>query len=260
MIARRIWHWLLAILIGGWLPVLLVTLWWNASASSENPFFPPLELIWEQFKLNWVFLNVPIHLVPSLQNLFLGFAIGVVAGIGLGALVGVSGAVSRYVEPVVDFFRCIPPVALVPIFILLFGLDSAMRVASIAFATTFPILIATIEGIRGTNLVLIDTASVFGLRRAQMLWRVRLPNAMPVIFGGLQVGFQIAFIVTVASEYLGSGFGLGAFTLIATDSFLILDAWTGVLLLGLLGYALSLVFDIVERLTLRWYYGQKQLA
>ena len=163
-------------------------------------------------------------------------------------------------EPVIDFFRAIPPVALVPVFILLLGLDSAMRVASIAFATTFPILIATIEGIRNTNVVLLDTASVFRLTPTQMLWRVRLPNAMPVVFGGLQVGLQIAFIVTIASEYLGSGFGLGAFTLIATDSFMILDAWTGVLLLGLLGYALSLVFDIVERISLRWYYGQKKLA
>lgn len=257
---RRIGKWILAILIAGWLPVLLITWWWNASADSENPFFPPLEQIWEQFKVNWLFLNVPIHLVPSLQNLFTGFAIAVVVGITLGSIIGASSSASRYVEPVIDFFRAIPPVALVPVFILLLGLDSAMRVASIAFATTFPILIATIEGIRNTNVVLLDTASVFRLTPAQMLWRVRLPNAMPVVFGGLQVGLQIAFIVTIASEYLGSGFGLGAFTLIATDSFMILDAWTGVLLLGLLGYALSLVFDIVERISLRWYYGQKKLA
>jgi ABC-type nitrate/sulfonate/bicarbonate transport system permease component len=260
VIARRIWRWLLAILIAGWLPVLLITWWWNASADSENPFFPPLELIWEQFKVNWVFLNVPIHLLPSLENLFAGFAIAVIAGIGLGALIGTSEAAARYVEPIVDFFRSIPPVALVPVFILLLGLDSAMRIASIAFAASFPILIATIEGVRQTSAVLLDTACVFRLTRAQLLWQVRLPNAMPVVFAGLQVGLQVAFIVTIASEYLGSGFGLGAFTLIASDSFMILDAWTGVLLLGLLGYALSLVFDLVERASLGWYYGQKKLA
>jgi ABC-type nitrate/sulfonate/bicarbonate transport system permease component len=257
---RSAWRWLLAILIGGWLPVLLVAWWWNASETSEDPFFPPLELIWEQFKVNWVFANVPIHLVPSLQNLFTGFAIAIVVGIGLGVLIGASPTASRYVEPVIDFFRAIPGVALVPVFILLLGLDSAMRTASIAFAATMPILIATIEGVRTTNTVLLDTASVFSLTRSQVLFRVRLPNAMPIVFAGLQVAFQIAFIVTVASEYLGSGFGLGAFTLIATDSFMILDAWTGVLLLGLLGYALSLLFDLVERLSLRWYYGQKKLA
>ena len=260
MTARRIWRWILAVLIAGWLPVVLITWWWNASATSENPFFPPLSQIWEQFKLNWIFTNVPIHLVPSLENLFTGFAIAIVAGIGLGALVGSNAGASRYVEPVVDFFRAIPPVALVPVFILLLGLDSGMRIASIAFAATFPVFIATIEGVRNTNVVLLDTATVFKLSRSQVLWRVRLPNAMPVVFAGLQVSLQIAFIVTIASEYLGSGFGLGAFTLIATDSFMILDAWTGVILLGVLGYVLSLLFDLVERASLGWYYGQKKLA
>ena len=260
MSAARLWRWIVAILVAGWLPVLLVTWWWTASAESENPYFPPLSDIWEQFKVNWVFANVPVHLMPSLENLFTGFAIAVVLGIVLGTLVGASPTATRYVEPVIDFFRAIPPVALVPIFILLLGLDSSMRIASIAFAAMFPVLIATIEGIRATNAVLLDTASVFRLTGSQVLWRVRLPNAMPVVFAGLQVSFQIAFIVTIASEYLGSGFGLGAFTLISVDSFLILDAWTGVLLLGILGYVLSLAFDVVERISLRWYYGQKKLA
>lgn len=260
MTGRRIWGWIVSILLAAWLPVLLITWWWKASADSTNPFFPPLEQIWEQFQVNWVFANVSTHLVPSLQNLFTGFAIAVVAGVGLGVLIGASRNGARYVEPIVDFFRAIPPVALVPVFILLLGLDSAMRIASIAFAATFPILLATIEGVRSTNSVLLDTSHVFRLPSSQVLWRVRLPNAMPIVFAGLQVGFQIAFIVTIASEYLGSGFGLGAFTLIATDSFLIVDAWTGVILLGILGYVLSLLFDIVERIALRWYYGQKKLA
>jgi ABC-type nitrate/sulfonate/bicarbonate transport system permease component len=257
---QRFWRWVLAVLIAGWLPVVLVAWWWNASADSQDPFFPPLETIWEQFKVNWLFANVGIHLVPSMQNLFLGFAIAVAVGISLGVLIGASTSASRYVEPIIDFFRAIPGVALVPVFILLLGLDSTMRTASIAFAATMPILIATIEGVRSTNAVLLDTAQVFSLTRPQVLFRVRLPNAMPIVFAGLQVAFQIAFIVTVASEYLGSGFGLGAFTLISSDSFMIVDAWTGVLLLGLLGYALSLLFDLVERLSLRWYYGQKKLA
>lgn len=257
---RRIGKWLLAILIGGWLPVLLVTWWWNASADSTDPFFPPLQAIWEQFQFNWIWQFWGVHVMPTLQNLIVGFLIAVVIAIPLGVVVGSSRATASYVEPVVDFIRSIPPVALVPIFILLLGLDSSMRVASIAFAASFPILLNTIEGVRATNVVLLDTASVFRLTRSQVLWRVRLPNALPTVFAGLQVGFQIAFIVAIASEILGSGFGLGAFTLIATDSFMILDAWTGVMLLGILGYVLNLVFDVVERISLRWYYGQKKLA
>lgn len=113
---------------------------------------------------------------------------------------------------------------------------------------------------RSADIVQVETARAFHLSKAQQLWRVRLPGAMPLIFSGLQLGLQIAFIVTIASEFLGSGFGIGSFTLVATESFLILDAWTGVILMGLLGYVINIVFDIVERSSLRWYYGQKRIG
>ncbi len=255
-ISRRI----LTVLIAAWLPVLLVYLWWSASAESTNPYFPPLSDIWTRFQELWVFSGWPIHVLPSLRNLVTGYAIAIVAGVVIGALVGTSRTAARYVEPVIDFFRSIPAVATVPVFIIIFGLEESMRIASITVAATWPILIATIQGVRQTDQTLIDTASVFRLSRTTVLWRVRVPGAMPIIFSGLQIGLQIAFVVTIASEFLGAGFGIGAFTLIATDSFLILDAWTGVILMGLLGYAINLIFDLVERLSLRWYYGQKKLA
>jgi len=251
---------LLNILIGAWLPVLLIYLWWTASAGSTNPYFPPLSEIWTRFQELWVFDQVPIHVVPSLQNFAMGYAIAVVVGVGVGALLGASRSTYRYVEPVVDFARSIPAVATVPVFIAIFGLETSMRVAAIAFGATWPILLATIQGIRSTDATLTDTATVFRLTSTQVLWRVRMPAAMPIIFSGLQLGLQIAFVVTIASEFLGAGFGIGAFTQIATDSFLILDAWTGVILMGLLGYLINIIFDIVERLSLRWYYGQKKLA
>lgn len=257
---KRVWPWFLAVLIGGWLPVAMIAWWWNASSGSVDPFFPPLETIWEQFKFNWIWQYWGIHVMPTLQNLITGFLLAVAISIPLGALIGASPVTARYVEPLVDFVRSIPPVALIPIFILLLGLDSSMRIMSVAFAASFPILLSAIEGVRTTNSVLLDTATVFRLTRSQVLWRVRLPNALPTIFAGLQVSFQIAFIVAIASEILGSGFGLGAFTLIATDSFMILDAWTGVMLLGILGYLLNIVFDVVERISLRWYFGQKKLV
>ncbi len=257
---KRFWPWFLAVLIGGWLPVALVAWWWNASAGSVDPFFPPLDIIWEQFKFNWIWQYWGIHVMPTLKNLITGFLLAIVVSVPVGALIGSSPTTARYVEPVVDFIRSIPPVALIPIFILLLGLDSSMRIMSVAFAASFPILLSTIDGVRTTNSVLLDTATVFRLTRSQVLWRVRLPNALPTVFAGFQISFQIAFIVAIASEILGSGFGLGAFTLIATDSFMILDAWTGVMLLGILGYLLNVVFDIVERFSLRWYYGQKKLV
>ena len=160
----------------------------------------------------------------------------------------------------IDFLRSIPPVATVPVFILFFGLDVQMRVAAIAVAACFPTLLSTMQGFRATDPTLLDTGMVFRLTPFQMMWRVRVPSASPIIWSGLQVSLQIAFVVTIASEILGSGFGIGAFTVIATDTFMILDAWTGVVLMGLLGFAINVIFDLVERWSLRWYIGQKKLA
>jgi ABC-type nitrate/sulfonate/bicarbonate transport system permease component len=248
------------VVTGVWLPVLLVYLWWTLSAESSNPYFPPLSLIWERFQEIWLSDQFGIHVVPSLRNLLIGYVLAVVLGVSLGALVGNSRTLTRYVEPLIDFQRSIPAVALVPIFIIFFGLDANMRIASITFATLLPIMIATIQAVRSTNAVLLDTAKAFRLSRMQILWRVRVPSGSPMIFSGLQVGLQIAFVVTIASEYLGSGFGIGAFTLIAADSFLILDAWTGVILMGLLGYFIFLFFDLFERVALRWYFGEKKIS
>lgn len=251
---------LLALLIGAWLPIALVAWWWTASADSTNPYFPPLTTIWDRFIELWFSDQFVINVVPSLRNLAIGYALGCLIGIVGGALVGSSPKATAYLEPFIDFQRSIPAVATVPVFIVLFGLDFEMRIAAITFAATMPILISTIQGVRDTNLVQLETAQVFHLTRSQILWRVRLPAAMPLVFSGLQLGLQIAFVVTIASEYLGAGFGIGAFTLIAADSFLILDAWTGVILMGLLGYLINIIFDVVERISLRWYIGQKKLS
>ena len=226
-----------------WLPLSLVAAWWVFSTNSEDPFFPPLSVIWDQFVFLWVFDNVPIH-------------IGLVGGV----IIGTNQGLARYIEPSVDFIRSIPPVATVPIFIMIFGLNYEMRMAAIAFSAIFPTMLAVIQGMHSNNPTLLDTAKVFRLTPFQTLVRVRIPAAGPIIFSGIQVSLQVAFVVTIASELLGSGFGIGAFTLIATDTFMITDAWTGVILMGILGYLVNLVFNLVERRALRWYLASKKLS
>lgn len=254
------WRRILVILIGLWLPLAIVYAWWTASADSTNPYIPPLSQIMTRFVELWFSDQFIITVVPSLRNFAIGYTLAIIIGITVGTLIGGSKSGIKYAEPLIDFFRSIPAVATVPIFIIIFGLDIAMRVASITFAATMPILIATIQGVRSADMVQIETARVMHLSQQQQLWRVRLPAAMPLVFSGLQLGLQIAFIVTIASEFLGSGFGIGSFTLVATESFLILDAWTGVILMGLLGYVINIAFDLAERYFLKWYYGQKKIA
>lgn len=245
--------------VGAWVPILIVYGWWSWSATSENPYFPPLSMIWEQFKFLWIFDNVPTNLVPTLLNLFVGLAFGIALGVLIGAHLGLSAYATRMFMPIINFVRAIPAIAKVPIFIMFFGIDREMRIAVITFVVMFPVMVATIQAVRSTDPTLVDTAKAFKLSNLQILWKVRLPSASPQLFAAFQLAVQIAFLVAIAAEILGAGFGLGAFTKIAQDSFLIVDMWTGVILIGLVGYALFLGFEVVERYFLRWYYGAKKL-
>ncbi len=247
------------VLIGAWLPLLIIWVWWTWSANANDPFFPPLSVIWEDFRYLWVFDNVPTHLVPTLRNIFLGLAIGASAGVVIGAHLALSGYATRAAMPIIHFLRSIPPIALVPIFIVFFGIETEMRVALISFVTLFPVMLATMQAVRSTDETLVDTTRAFRFSAFRTLWQVRLRAGLPQLFASLQLAVQIAFLVAIAAEILGAGLGLGAFTKLAQDSFQVVDMWTGVVLMGLVGYGLFLALEIVEHIALRWYYGARRL-
>lgn len=244
--------------LAAWLPVALLTLWWTWSAGAGEAFFPPLQQILVRFQEMWLSDGFATHVVPSLRNLATGYGVAVVVGIAGGLLLARVAVVRRAVEPLIHFYRAIPPVALVPLFIVLMGFGTEQRVTSIAVAATFPTLIATIDGVRAVDPVLLDTASMYHLSRRQMVVDVLLPGASPQIFAGLQVSLQSAFVVMIASEMLGASEGIGAQTILAQQSFLVTDMWAGIVLLGVIGYLTNLAFDVVERRVLRWYLASKE--
>lgn len=244
---------------GAWLPVLLVALWWVASANSTNPYFPPLSQIVQVTWDTWVGPNASLHVLPSLRNMLIGLACGLTLGVLLGAHLALSKTATAFVLPIVDFLRSIPSIALIPVFIMFFGLEAQMRLAVITFVVTFPVLLSTLQAVRSTDPTLLDTVKVFKFSPFQILWKVRLPSALPQMFAGFQLALLISFTVTIGSELLGAGFGLGVFTKTAQDGFDIQATWAATIIMGLIGYVLFVIFEVVERFSLRWYYGAKKL-
>lgn len=255
--SRRVPSWVKWVLAVG-TPVFLLAAWWAASANSSSTFFPPLEMILTRFQQLWLFDRFPTDVVPSLANLAAGYALAAVVGIGLGFILAMVRLLRWLLEPIIHFVRSIPPVALVPIFITMIGFGNDMRITSIALAATFPTLIATMDGIRSVDRTLKDVSVVYRLTRIEKFTQVYLPAAAPQIFAGLQVSLQVAFIVMIASEMLGASTGIGALTLTAQQSFMIADMWAGVLLLGVLGFVINKVFDLVKARVLAWYFGAKE--
>lgn len=253
---RRLW--LVALEL--WLPVVVLLGWWVWSAGAAEPFFPPLQEILTRFREMWIFDQFVSDVLPSLRNMVVGFAIASVVGIAVGLLLARVRILREALEPLMHFVRATPGVALVPIFILLLGFGPSMKISIIATAAVFPTIIATMDGVRSADPVLLDISRAYQLTRRQRVTQVLLPSAGPQIFAGLQVSLQVAFVVMIASEMLGSSEGIGALTLLAQQSFAVTDMWSGIVLLGLLGYLVNLLFLLARGRVLHWYDGARKAA
>lgn len=239
-------------------PILLLALWWVASAGSTNTFFPPLQTILQRLV---ELLGTPMFwgdVGSSVGNLVLSFVLACAIGVLLGIVLGTSRWLSALVEPTIHFFRAIPPVALVPIFVSLIGFGNETRILAITLSALFPVLISTIDGIHATDPDRRSVGRIYRLSRWDRVFSVALPEASPRILSGMQVSLITAFVVMVASEMLGSSNGLGARTLLAQQSFMIADMWVGILVLGIIGYAATALLSLFRRRVLRWYIAIRQ--
>jgi ABC-type nitrate/sulfonate/bicarbonate transport system permease component len=241
-------------------PLVLLVLWGVLSAGSKTFYFPPLTDILTTFKDTWLFKRVGSDVVPSLERMFGGFAIAVVLGVLGGLLLGLSPRARRAATPIVEFLRAIPPPALLPFAILVVGVGASMKVFIIAFVCVWPILLNTIDGVTSVDPTLRDTTRVYGIPDRDRIWRVMLPAASPQIFAGLRTAVSLALILMVISEMVASTNGIGYFVLQSQRTFSIPEMWSGILLLGILGYVLNGGFVLLERRLLRWHRGARASA
>ncbi|APH46052.1 hypothetical protein BMW26_14605 [Microbacterium sp. 1.5R] len=234
-------------------PIALIAIWWFASAGSTSFYFPPLETILRRFRELWLFALVPEHVVPSLQAILAGLGISVVLGIALGVVIGLSDYVATAVGPVLQFLRYLPAVALLPLAIQLIGIGQDMRITIIVLGALWPILLNTIDGVRGTPPAFVDVARSNRVRTVDWIFRIVLPNAGPQIFAGIRASLAVSVILMFASELLGASRGIGYFILQAQRQFSIPEMWSGMLLLGIIGYALNLILMVIEHHVLAWH-------
>ncbi|MGH3327750.1 MAG: ABC transporter permease [Streptomycetales bacterium] len=247
----------LAVLLEVAVPAAVVAAWWFWSTRAGNFYFPPLPEILTTFADTWLFERVGSDVAPSLARMFAGFLVAVVVAVVLGFVLGLSRPARRVVEPIVEFLRAIPPPALLPFGLLVLGVGDAMKVFIIAVVCVFPVLLNTIDGVSGIDPTLVETARAYGVRGLDRLRRVVLPATLPQVFAGMRTSLSLALILMVISEMVASTNGLGYFVLQSQRSFDIPEMWSGILLLGLLGYVLNAGFTAIERRALRWHQGAR---
>lgn len=229
-------------------------IWQITTTFADSPFFPtPVETANQTWD-SWLTDPDAItdHLMPSMVRLLIGWGSAVVVGIAVGVMVGLSVAFKDYVDPVIQFLRSIPPPALIPLFIVLLGIDDDMKVTMIFFGVIWPIILNTVDGVQSVDALHLDTGRAYGVGRWSRLFRIILPSAAPKVFAGMRISLSIAVILMVISEMVATTNGVG-FTLVqAQRSFRYLDMWGTILLLGIIGYVLNTILQMVEHRVLAW--------
>jgi sulfonate transport system permease protein len=249
---------LLGSLIGGlWLFAALIALWWLLSRHSTSPYYPPLSQIVSELRKVWFFHGIVHDVAPSVGHLVIGYALAAVGGIALGALFWRVRVARESLSPIVYFLYVLPAPILLPAFIVLLGIGPSMKIAIIAFASIWPVLFNTVDGMESVDAVKLDAARSLGLSRGQTMRSIVLPGASPQIAAGLRNSLQVAILLMIVSEMVAATSGIGYFILNAQQSFESVDMWSGILVLGILGSLLNVAFVGIERVALSWYYGER---
>jgi ABC-type nitrate/sulfonate/bicarbonate transport system permease component len=242
----------------GWFFLLGVLAAWEIAAQAEwlNPLIvPPVSRIADIF---WDLLlsgQIPTQVAASMKRAAAGYFLAATVFIPLGVLMGLSERIHRALEVVVEMLRPVPPPVVIPVALLFFGIDDNMKIFVIFFSCAWPILLNTIDGVRGVDWVLRNTARTFRVSPVQTIWRVILPAAAPQILTGLRVSLPITLILVVISEMVGSTDGIGYFILDSQRRFRVAQMYAGMFTLAFLGYALNQIFEFLYRRLLSWHWG-----
>lgn len=192
------------------------------------------------------------HIAVSLSRVFLGFAFATLIAIPLGIAMGLSNRVFLFVEPLVEFLRPVPPLALVPLAVVWFGIGWTSKVFLIFYGCFFAIVINTVAGMKAVEPVHVRAAQALGASRWQILMHVILRSAVPDIVVGLRLAIGLAFLLIVGAELIAASEGLGWLIWDARFHFMGDRILVGMIAIGVVGFLLNRLLQMVETHLLRW--------
>ena len=242
----------------GWMLFALLLLMWEFGSRVSpalQSYLPPVGQIVGSLGELIMSGQLVSHLMTTLSRFLQGYFLAAAIAVTLGIVLGYFRLAHSLFEAVIEFLRPMPSVAIIPVAVLLLGIGDAMIVAVTVYASVWPVLINTIDGVRHLDRTLIDTGRTFGLNRRKILWLVVLPAAAPYIATGLRISLSIALILVTTAEMIAGSRGLGFFILDQERSMNSSNMYAGVILVSALGYVLNRIFIVGESWAIRWRRG-----
>ncbi len=236
--------------------IFALALAWELAARSGafTPYMLPalsavLERIWHDLIAGDLLLNTGVTLYRALS----GFVIGAIAGIALGMGISRNRLINWFFDPIISVGFPMPKIAFLPIVILWLGVYDLSKITMIAVEAIFPVVTATVVGIRGVERELLWSARNMGAGERELLWQIAVPAALPQVITGLQVALPIALIVAVVTEMFMGGYGLGGAMNTASRFADSRGVFAGIVEIAVIGYALVKGMTLIRRRLLRWH-------
>ncbi|MDR0853874.1 MAG: ABC transporter permease [Clostridiales Family XIII bacterium] len=193
-----------------------------------------------------------INTITSLRIAFIGLIISTVIAVPLGVILGWFKTVEEYIDPTFQIIRNTSILAILPIFLLIFGVGDTSKYAIIIWATLPITLLNTVQGVKNADPVLIQSARSMGIGNFGLFTKVIIPSAMPFILAGFRLSASISLIVLVGAEMLGARYGLGFLIYNSMHAYMIPEMYVGILMLAIIGIALNAVLVRTENYLTRW--------
>ncbi|MEN5092313.1 taurine ABC transporter permease TauC [Pseudomonas protegens] len=239
--------------------IILLALWWAVTATGliEPLFLPPpaavLQKGWLLATSGYMDSTLWQHLAASLQRIGLALGFAVLTAIPVGIAIGANRIARGVLDPLIEFYRPIPPLAYLPLIVIWCGIGELSKVLLIYLAIFAPIAIATATGVRTVDPAKLRAAQSLGATRAQLIRHVILPSALPDILTGVRIGLGVGWSTLVAAELIAATSGLG-FMVQSAAQFLVTDVVVlGILVIALIAFAMEMGLRALQRKLVPWH-------
>jgi NitT/TauT family transport system permease protein len=235
-------------------PIGLLLLWQLLlmAGIGDRRFIPaPSDIAWRYWEMI-ASGELAKHTIVTLYRVFAGFFIGSIPGIAVGLLMAMFRPVRIFVDPLIAALFPIPKIALMPLLLLIFGFGDASKIAVVAIAVFFPVIINTYSGAANIEKIYWDVARNYGASQSVMFRRVVFFGALPMIFAGLRIALAVSFIVLVASEFVATKIGIGYMIWNSWELLQVDIMFVGIVTVGVLGLLATVLLQEIERKVIPW--------